>query len=445
MVVIRPSQGAQSVNGAPPVTSLDVEPRSDGLLGEILIARQPILDPHLSVVGHELLYRDASGAAPDRPEDGIRETATILIDGVIGLGRDLLADGDEAFINVPSPLLRDGCLLDLPPKGLVLEVVDDTRDLDGLWEAIRAHRGAGFKVALDGIVPGDPRLDLADAVDLVKVDVLRSGETVALQLIRDLARRGISVCAEKVEEPASFDRVIGAGATLVQGFFFTRPRAVRSTRPLGLSSVHFELLRACTRDEVDLEELDALIRSDLTLADRFLSVICAATSRWGELTSVRQGLLMLGSRAVHRWVRLLILSSLVRDEHPELMILASVRGRYCEALEQRHGTGRGLEAFAAGMFSVLGRDAVVSEPALSQLPINEDVRAALAGEENHFRVLLDIQLAAENADWPTLVRLGGQLGFSNSALAAAHVDALTWAKQLSGLTEPESVVLPSAG
>lgn len=421
------------------MTSLHVDPQPEDLLGEVLIARQPILDPHLSVVGYELLYRDASGREPGHLEDGLRETATILIDGVLGLGRDLLADGDLAFINVPTALLHDGCLIDLPPDGLVLELVDDAPDLEGLWEAIQAHRGAGFRVALDGVVPGDPRLDLADAVDLVKVDVLRSGEAAALQVIRDLARRDIGVVAEKVEEPASFDRVIGAGASLVQGFFFTRPRAVRSTRPLGLSAVHFELLNACTRDDVDLEELDGLIRSDLTLADRFLSVICSATSRWGELTSVRQGLLMLGSRAVHRWVRLLILSSIVRDEHPELMVLASVRGRYCEALEQRHGSGRGLEAFAAGMFSVLGADGVVNEQTLAQLPVNEEVRAALAGERNHFRVLLEIGLAAERADWVDLVRLGAELGFSNSALAAAHVDALTWAKQVSGLSEGDAV------
>jgi c-di-GMP-related signal transduction protein len=245
-------------------------------------------------------------------------------------------------------------------------------------------------MALDTITPGDPRLGLVDAVDLVKVDVLASGDREAIDLIRSLSAAGIDVVAEKVEEPAAFDRVIGAGAALVQGFFFTRPRVVRSQRPLGLSSV-------------------------------------------------RPGLLMLGSRAVHRWVRLLILSSLVRDQHPGLMTLASVRGRYCEALEQRHGTGRGLEAFAAGMFSVLGAEAVLPEETLAQLPVHAEVRAALRGEPNHFRTLLDIQIAAERADWPRLVRLGAELGVSNSALAAAHVDALTWAKQLSGLTDGHRV------
>src|SRR5690625_2561069 len=365
--------------------SLNVRPRHDDLLGEVLIARQPILDRQLTVVGYELLYRDAQGSAPAQPGDAIRETASVLVDGVLGLGRDLVADGDLAFVNVPTPLLRDGSLLDLPSDGLVLELVDDTREIEGLRESIEAHRKVGFKVALDGMVPSDPRSELVDAVDLVKVDVRASEGRAGIKLIQDLAELGVDVVAEKVEEPAEFDRVITAGASFVQGFFFTRPRAVRRTRPVGLSALHFELLRACSRAEVELDELDELIRSDLTVADRFLSIISSASSRWGELTSVRQGLLMLGSRAVHRWVRLMILSMIVREQHPELMTQASVRGRYCEALEQRHGSGRGLEAFAAGMFSVLGPDAVLEEEMLAELPIADEVRDDPAEEADPFR------------------------------------------------------------
>jgi len=401
------------------------------LLGEVLIARQPILDRDLAVAGHELLYRAASGEGPEHPEDDIRATASILIDGVIGFGRELLADSEMAFVNVPVALLSDGLLLGLPPEGLVLELLGELHDGPELRRAISAHRSAGFKVALDGVVPGDLRLSLLDGIDLVKVDVLAAGAEQALPLIRQLTRDGVQVVAEKVEDPSDFGRVVNAGASYVQGFFFTRPRAVRSVRPTGLSTSHFELLRALSKREVDLDELESLIRSDLTLADRFLSMITRIAPRWGELTSVRQGLLILGSQALHRWVSLLILSAVVRDEHPEVLYLASVRGRYCEALEQRSGSGRALEAFSAGMFSILGPDAVLSPEAAAQLPVGGEVREALVGEDNYFRGLLDIQVAAEQADWPRLVQLGTALGFSNSELAAAHVDALSWAGQLS--------------
>ena len=114
------------------------------------------------------------------------------------------------------------------------------------------------------------------------MNVAGSGHDEALNLIRELRRRDVLVIAEKVEEPAAFDEVVAAGAWYVQGFFFTRPRAVRGRRPVGLSTTHFQLLQACSREEIDLGELERLIRSDLTLADRFSTMIASSAHRWGR-------------------------------------------------------------------------------------------------------------------------------------------------------------------
>lgn len=404
------------------------------LLGEVLVARQPILDRHLMVVGQELLYRDVAGNAPVDEAEGIRATATILIEGVMGLGRELVGEGELAHVNVPVSLLLDGSLLDLPADNIVLELHEDVIGSSQVRFAIAEHRTVGFRVALDAVTPDDPRLNLAEEVDFVKVDVARSGHDEALNLIRELRRRDVLVIAEKVEEPAAFDEVVAAGAWYVQGFFFTRPRAVRGRRPVGLSTTHFQLLQACSREEIDLDELERLIRSDLTLADRFLTMIASSAHRWGPVTSVRDGMIALGQRALQRWVRLLIMSTIVRDDHPEVLKLASVRARFCETLEHRLGTGRGLEAFAAGMFSILGPEGLLAPETLAALPVRGEVCAALGGEPGFLRSLLDIQFAAERADWSTLVTLGHEIGLSSTQLAAAHVDALTWANTMGAAT-----------
>lgn len=413
-----------------PATSIDAQPHA--FLGEVLVARQPILDRHLMVVGQELLYRDVAGNAPVSETDQIRATAIILIEGVMGLGRDLIAEGERAHVNVPVSLLLDGSLLALPTTDVVLELDRDAADTTDLRLAIAAHRSGGYRIALDAVTPGDPRLELAEEVDYVKVDVAASGEEAALELIAQLADLDVVVIAQKVEEPAVFDEVIAAGAMFAQGFFFTLPRAVRGMRPVGLSTTHLKLLRACSREELDLDELERLIRSDLTLADRFLAMIATAVHRWGPVTSVRDGLIVLGERALQRWVHLLIMSSIVRDQHPQLLLQASVRARYCEALEHRLGGGRGLEAFATGMFSILGPGAVLAADTLTSLPVTGEVRAALRGEPGLLRTLLEIQLAAEEADWARLVALGQALGLTSTELAAAHVDALTWGTEVAG-------------
>ena len=272
------------------------------------------------------------------------------------------------------------------------------------------------------------RQPLVDAVDVVKVDLLASGVTSALELSSRLARQGVVVVAEKVEDPALFDRVVAAGADLVQGFFFTRPRAVRGIQPQRLSAEHLALLEALTREESDLAQIEDLIRRDLTLADRFLRLVDVATG-WRHVESLRDGLIMLGQRTVHRWATLLVMSTISPGAPHGLMTTASVRARYLEEIEARRGTDRRLEAFCLGMFSVLGPDGLLEPSYLDDLPVTDAVRDALAGR-GELRPLLELQLAVERADWEEVSLLGKHLGLEDAELATARVEALRWAEQI---------------
>ena len=398
----------------------------DEMLGEILVARQPIVDSALSIVGYELLYRDAAGLPPATVEEGPRATATVLIDGLLALGREVVSDGEDAFINVPSALLLAGTLLDLPPEHLVLEVLEDVEPTDEIRDALREHRRAGFRLALDDLVPGDPRLALTDLVDLAKVEVGARSQAQELRFVRELSAAGVPVIAEKVEAPADFDRFIGAGACFVQGFFFTQPRAVRATRPVGLPPAHLELLRELALDEVDFDRIEQLIRADLTMTDRFLRLVNVVHG-WREVESLRHGLVLVGTRRLHRWVTLFVMSAVAQDAPPELLTTASVRALYCEELQLRCGGGSALQAFGLGMFSVLGGAGLLSDQSVADLPLDEEARAALRGTPCGLRDLLEAAMAAEQANWAGLVSAGRRLGLDPRELAAAHVEALRWA------------------
>jgi len=211
---------------------------------------------------------------------------------------------------------------------------------------------------------------------------------------------------------------------------------VRTVRPVGLSPTHLGLLQACAAEPFDLDEVETLIRQDVTLADRFLRLVSRPGLRWREVRSIRDGLLLLGDRAVRRWVRLLVLSAAVRDGHPEMATLAAVRARYCEALLESIGAPRQLEAFSLGMFSALGHDGVLDPDVLAELPVSPDVAAALRGASGEMRSLLDIALAAERADWAAVVSGGTALGLNPAELARIQVDALAWARQLGTALDP---------
>ena len=406
------------------------------MLGEVLVARQPIVDTELSIVGYELRYQptDASDPAPS----SVRATASVLVDGLLALGREIVTDGEDAYLQVPASLLFAGTLLDLPASHVVLGLPAEVGASDETWAALRRHRDAGFRLCLDGLVPGDPRLSLVDLVDLVKIEVGRTDQASELRFVRELCASGVTVAVTKVEEPSAFDRFVGAGATLVQGFFFTRPRAVRAVRPVGLPPTHLALLRELALDEVDLDRIEELIRTDLTLTDRFLRLVDTLNG-WREIESLRHGLVLMGTRRLHRWVTLFVMSAVAHDAPAELLTTASVRARYCEELQERRGEPAGLQAFGLGMFSVLGVAGLLGGRTVAELPLDEDTRAALRGEPGELRDVLDAALAAEQADWDALVAAGRRLGLDPRTMAGAHVEALRWAARAKPLAGTETV------
>ncbi|GGI08046.1 EAL and HDOD domain-containing protein [Egicoccus halophilus] len=430
------------------------------LLGEVLISRQPILDAELAVVGYELLYHEAgadgrsstgadgrsSTGADGRSSTGAdgrsstdtdggdaHATARVLVDGVLAMGLHELTGGEDAWIEVPRSLLTSGALLDVPTLGLVFEVPDGHDEVEELGTALRRHRDAGFRVVLAGAGPDDPRRGLYGIVDAVKVVAVGGDWRAVVGVVRELAADRHRVVVAGVEDPDGFDALVAAGAELVQGFFFTRPRAVRGIRPLGLAPGHLALLRALASDEVDLAEVERLIRADLTLSDRFLRLVHAACG-WREIESIHHGLVLLGVRAVQRWVGLLLLSSTAREAPRELVAVASARARGCELLEELRGGHRRLEAFVLGMFSVLGPDGFLDAQALDALPVEGDVREALEHGSGPLRELLELQLASEKAEWERLVRGGRLLGLGPRQLARAHTDALTWSATVKAAT-----------
>ncbi|MFA9430921.1 EAL and HDOD domain-containing protein [Egicoccus sp. AB-alg2] len=393
------------------------------LLGQVLVARQQIVDARFRAVGYELLHRpvpDVASGAP--PLDGRAATARVIVNGLLALGRGALTGGLEAWINIPPSMFLAGDLHALPSDGVTLEVLEESADDPAFRQALTQHREAGFRLALDDLVPDDPRLGLVDLVDVAKVDLLAAPLDDALALVAQLSPR-CTVLAEKVEDAEVARRALAAGATLLQGFHVTRPEVLGAVRPLGLPAAHLRLLRALADEEVDLGRVADLVRSDVMLADRFLRLVRREVG-WRPLSGVQDGLLFLGQRAVRRWVSLLVLAATVQDDTADLVARAAGRARFCECLAETAGTPAAFDAFVLGLFSVLGPDGRVAPTVIAELPLEPAVQTALVTGEGPLRPLLDLAMTAEQAAWDPLLLAGAAHGFSGEQLARASLEGL---------------------
>lgn len=415
---------------AHPVTS----PPSAGR--DVFIARQPILDIARHVIGYELLFRGSDTAEhfSGSPEQA---TAKVISEVVGSFGLDVITHRRLAFINITRSLLLDGAATVLPPKGVVLELLESIEADAEVMAACRHLKQLGYTLALDDFLPTPSNIALVPLVDYVKLDLPSVSDIPAWVRAIGAARpAGLpALVAERVETAEDFARARDAGMTHVQGFFFGKPATQRTRKMPDAQLGYLRLMQALRDPDLSLAEIEELIRPDAALCFRVLRTVnSAGFGLRAEVGSIREALILLGREPVKRWVSLWTMVSFSRGSHSELLLNSLVRARMCELLGQSTGDpARGDEGFLLGMCSLI--DAILDAPMdviVAQLPLDESIRAALLGDDNPQRRMLEAVIAYERGDWDEWVRLAERAGLSLDAFGTAAADALNWAHDVSG-------------
>jgi EAL and modified HD-GYP domain-containing signal transduction protein len=396
------------------------------------IARQPILDERGRVFGYELLYRDAIDATACIT-DGDLASARVLTGALLDLGLDMLTSGRQAFLNVTRPLLGQVDTL-IPPEGVVIELLESVAIDDDVIATCRDLRARGYQLALDDFVPGSAAEVLLPHVAYVKVDVLATAAHVLNDLPARLAPSGVTLLAEKVESRDVYQQAAGAGFRLFQGYYFCRPIVQSNAAVPAQQLTYLRLLAALSDPDLTTTEVERLVKQDVSLSLRVLrSVNSAAHPIRTEVRSIGQALFLLGIDPIRKWAAVWCLAGLNKGPTPELTTLALMRARTCELIGQRLLDGWGSELFLVGLFSLLdvmlGRTMAA---ALGALPLSDTASAALQGEPNTLRAVLDAVVNYERGQWndEAAAAVPGLAG----ALPEAYTNALRWTQDVSRAT-----------
>ena len=142
------------------------------------IARQPIFNPKLEVVGYELLFRGQGYAAGALIEDAQRATATVVLNALTELDMHRIVANKTAWINVSREFLLDGLIMAVPPSVVGLDIPESETFDKEMIEALRELKDAGYQLALDdfrGREGSEAVLELFDVVKLSMPDLGRQG------------------------------------------------------------------------------------------------------------------------------------------------------------------------------------------------------------------------------------------------------------------------------
>lgn len=401
-------------------------------MAEAFIGRQAIFDRNLQVFGYELLYRSAD---MDRAvfSDANLATSVVMSNTFLEIGLERLVGDKPAFLNLTRSFLLGEYPLPQRHDRLVLEVLEDITIDDELVEALEKLSKAGYTLALDDVTDPLQVFRILDLADIVKVDLMATNRKHLAEHVKVYKSRGVKLLAEKIETQEEFDWCKELGFDYFQGYFLCKPSVIREKKLTGARISILALLAEMQKADAEFQRIDDIVRQDVALSYKLLRLINSAYySTRSEIKSVKQALTLLGLSQIRSWVSLLLLSE-TENKPPELVKTAMIRGKMSELVASELNMQRPEVHLTIGLFSAL--DALLDMPLdeiLAQVPLANDVNAALLYREGELGELLNWVMAYENADWDVLK----SCSLSAESLRDCYFEAVLWAEDMTGFTSP---------
>jgi c-di-GMP-related signal transduction protein len=417
---------------------------------DIYLGRQPILDRGWNVAGYELLFRSGQALVFDSNNDA-SAASQVIVNAVLGFGLDRLLGGSRAFIKFDQSLVPGDWTTYLPPDKVVIEILGTVAPEHAILSACDKLQRQGYALALHGSGDDERTEAFAPFVDILKVDFEQTSAADQEKLVRRYQKLNLSMIAEKVETDVAFQRASHLGYDLFQGYFFASPTVLQTTRVPASQTNCLRLMTEIQRTELDFSAIEQLIRHDISFSHSLLTYLNSATFHWADrIESVRQGLFLLGSTEIRKWVSMASLSSMGQNRPPVLIAQVLMRGRFCEMIagSSKLSLG-GSDPFLAGMFSLL--DAILQRPLrqiLDEIKVGPNIRDALLnprGEANPLSLILRTVKSYELGDFHGVKETAKFLGLSPGALSTCYLEALSWVETVFSPDEQKWRAAHSAG
>lgn len=399
---------------------------------DVFLARQPIFNSSQNAHAYEILYRSGytnsfSGVEADEA------SSKVIIDTFQSFGIKNLTSGKPAFINFSENLIKEQIAMLFPNDTLVIEVLETVNPDESIIEKCKLLKKRGYTIALDDFVYKPEYEALIDFADIIKIDFIVSSRSEIEKTVSRLKNRPLVFLAEKVETHEEFEYAKKLGFSLFQGFFFSRPEILTTSRLSPLKANYLQLVSKVNQLEINFDEIAVIISRDLSLTYNLLRLVnSAAFGLRKKINSVKHAIVIIGEKDIKKWVTLIALIGMGQDKPDEVVRLSLIRARFAELISQMTKyKNRSDDLFLTGLFSLL--DVVLNKPLseiLKDVNAPQDVKNALLNKSGDFGSIYKIILFYEKGLWENFKTQTDLLNIDYREVIDAYLNALLWYNKL---------------
>ena len=399
---------------------------------DLFVARQPIFDARDQLQAYELLYRSN---AVDNRAGGVSATQMMtdtMVTAVLGIGLDKLTMGKRAFVNFNREFIVEGQWELFEPGSIVVEVLETVDPDEQVVAQCRKMVERGYAVALDDF-EYEPRWEpLLALAEIIKVDVLNKTPEQLAEAATRLKPYKARLLAERVENREVHDLCAALGFTLFQGYFYAKPEIV-TKKELSVGVVQTMKLMNLLRDGAAPDgKIEEEFKKDPALTYKLLKLVNSAALGGRGVQSIGYALRLIGRAPLHRWMSLILVSTLGSGTGTDMELVRSalLRARFCELVAERtHREAAEGPLFMVGLFSRL--DALMHtsmQDIISHVALATEVRDALLRLGGPYARALEMLERYEDGDWEGATTLAAKESLAPEALVEIYAEALGWVR-----------------
>ena len=392
------------------------------------IVRQAIKDAKGDILGYEILYHGENQAFGSDAGAANDFAAADTIYSFLTQNSTKGLKGSLNFMTFTTMLLMKKTPKLFDKSELVIQIDDSVIIHPLSMHFVHQYAKEGYKIAVNEFQFAPRYLTLLDSIDYIKLNIQTTAD-LAMHNTIDIAHSMNKKCiVTNIRTEEEYNRAVTLGADALEGPYVADKLTTKAHSGAYLQSNFFRLMVAVTKDEPDVDEIERLISMDAGLTYGLLKI---ANSVYFALrhraTTIHQAIMTLGLGQLKQWIYLLSASNANGEQvdagTEEFLKLSFMRANFCGEL-MKYAEDMPIsksEAYLMGMFSTLNHliEAPLEE-ILNEVPVAEEIKAALLRKEGRCGKLYELVLSYEAANWNAISSLAEELGIPNQVLTNVY-------------------------
>lgn len=394
---------------------------------DVYVARQAIFNIDREVIAYELLFRNNNNINKFVSVENLNPTLDVIRNSFSVLGLEKVTEGKRAFINFDEEVIKSGIIEIFSKDSITIEILETVKPDNEIIECCKKLKEKGYIIALDDFEYNEQFEELLKYIDIIKVDFFITKGNERKEIIHRIKNKNIKFLAEKVETEEEYKQAVEYGYSYFQGYFFCKPVIISGKDISGYNFNYMKLMKELDGESININVIENMIKKDISLSYKLLKAANSAYySLKRKITSISDAIMIIGINEIRKWIFIITLQNLAKNNVEELVRISLVRASFGELLSKKIEVGvPGFDMFLTGMFSLI--DALMNVPIdeiLVELPISNAVKEALLQKKNILFELLNLIMEYENGNWNVVNEISANLGLSESVISDCYLEAI---------------------